>query len=196
MKLRLAVAAVVAFVIAFLLSAALLSVLGEGGGSAKPASAGQINWTIDDAKNFRGFSLFWLGENYDGLPLTKIIRYKFQPDPSKMWVFPEDSVTFLYGSCTPSPDSGCAAPVQIILEPYCMRPPELLAEGVRGTPFAVRQAVAEQVGDHLRLWTGDASITIFADGLQPQTEIAAKIMPVDASPGDSLDALGPPDTRC
>lgn len=132
-------------------------------------------WTIEDAREFEEFSLYWLGENYDGLPLTAIVGA-------------EDRVAFIYGTCTPSSDGGCAPPVQIVLQPYCMRPPERLSERVKsGPPVTIRGVSAQPLDMYqIRVWIGDVTMDLFAE--QP-LEAAEHLRGVELGgplPGEAL----------
>ena len=113
-------------------------------------------WTIEDAREFEEFSLYRLGESFRGLPLTAIVRYRYGA---------EDSVAFIYGTCTPSSDGGCAPPVQIVLQPYCMRPPERLSERVKSGPPVTIRGVSAQPQDQyqIRIWIGDLTMDLFAE---------------------------------
>jgi hypothetical protein len=164
--------------------------------TATPASAGELRWTVEDAKQFKEFPLYWLGESYEGMPLTKIIRYRYDPEPPIPPTEAENIVLFIYGSCTPGPESGCAPPLSIRVEPYCMKPPERFAPAVRGEPLEVRGAPAEQISGDLRIWTGEVSIKIFTDGLAAQVEAAEKLRLISEGPEGAQSTLGPPDVRC
>lgn len=152
-------------------------------------------WMIEDARQFDEFSLYWLGDSYEGLPLTKIIRYRYDPEPPIPPMEAGNSVTFIYGTCEPPPDGGCAPPLSIVVEPYCMKPPERVAPAVRGTPFQVRGALAEQIGDHLRIWTGDISISIFTEPTS-LIDAANQLRLVSEGPEGAMKPLGPPDPGC
>ncbi len=164
-KLRFALILLGVFAGALALTGLVVSVLDDGGGrGGAPASAGQTGWTLEDARQFNEFPLYWLGESYDGLPLNRIIRHRFEPGPEmRPGLRGENSVTFVYGDCTPVGDSGCPPPVQVIVEAYCTRPPELLAEEVKdGPPIVLRGALAQPLGpDQVMVWTGDARVTVF-----------------------------------
>ena len=194
-KLRFALILLAVFGGAFALTGLVVSVLHDGGGRGPaPASAGQIGWTLEDARQFNEFPLYWLGESYDGLPLTRIIRYRYDPEPPIPAVTAEDSVAFIYGTCTPSPESGCAPPLQIIVEPYCTRPPEIIAPLANvGSSFDIRGATAQWVTDHLRIWTGDVSTTIFAAAEMP---VAEQLRLVSEGPEGALLPLGSPTASC
>src|SRR6266705_2116490 len=54
-------------------------------------------WTVDEAKQFCKFQLYWLGEEYEGLPLTKIERYRTVALPTRVPSYEaEDVVLFNY----------------------------------------------------------------------------------------------------
>ncbi len=163
---------------------------------AEPASAGEGGWTIEDAKQFREFPLYWLGESYEGLPLTKIIRYRYDPEPPIPAIQAENIVLFIYGSCNPGPEGGCPPPLSIRVEPYCMNPPEGFAPAVRGGPFEVRGALAEQVSGDIRIWTGDVSVAIFTDGLAAQVDAGEQLRLVSEGPEGAQRTLGPPTATC
>ena len=194
-KLRFALILLGVFAGALALTGLVVSVLDDGGGrGGAPASAGQIGWTLEDARQFNEFPLYWLGESYDGLPLTRIIRYRYDPEPPIPAVTAEDSVAFIYGTCTPSSESGCAPPLQIIVEPYCTRPPEIIAPlAAVGSSFDIRGATAQWVTDHLRIWTGDVSTTIFAAA---EASAAEQLRLVSEGPEGALLPLGPPTASC
>ena len=133
-----------------------------------PASAGQLRWTIEDVRQFNEFTLYWLGESYEGLPL-RIFRDRYEPPPElKLTGAPgQDSVTFIYGSCRPEPDEmGCAPPLSIIVGRYCLSRPESLEKGLKiGPPKTIRgEALAHHfTGERqIRLYTGDVTIDVFA----------------------------------
>jgi len=137
------------------------------------------------------------GEEFQGLPLTTIIRHRFEPGPDmRPGLRGENSVTFIYGDCTPTGDSGCPPPVQVIVEAYCTRPPELLAEEVKdGPPIDLRGALAQPlVPDQVMAWTGDARVTVFdvrGGGVALATmEALTAVTGTGAGPGQPLP---PPD---
>ena len=165
---------------------------------AQPASAGQTRWTIEDAKQFREFPLYWLGQSYEGLPLTRIIRYRYDPEPPIPAVEAENSVTFIYGDCDPPPDGGCAPPLTIVLDDYCLKPPERISPSVKnGPPFEVRGGLAQYIGeDHVRLWTGNVSIAILTEGVASQVEATEKLRLVSEGPEGAQRTLGPPTATC
>src|SRR3972149_5328210 len=96
-KLRFAAIVAAVFPLAAAGTYASVSLLDGGGASAPPGGRARISWTVEDAKAFDEFPLYWLGESYEGLPLTDIIRYKFDPPPEMLGAYSEDIVLFIYG---------------------------------------------------------------------------------------------------
>ena len=52
---------------------------------------------------------YWLGRSFEGLPLTEVLH--------------PDSPTFVYGTCEPSSDAGCAPPLELQHWPLAKRRP-------------------------------------------------------------------------
>lgn len=115
--------------------------------------------SIDEAKALESFSAYWVGEEFQGLPVTRITR-AYRPGLAH----PEDNVYVIYGSCT-LPDGGsCAPPLSIRTEPYCYKQPDLIAnEAKESDVFEIRGAAAQEISEGLRLWTGNVSIRIDGD---------------------------------
>jgi hypothetical protein len=68
------------------------------GEQGKPVAAEKIQ----EARDFKEWPLWWLGESSQSLPLTKIEWAT--PDHG----FPtQNTVDFIYGTCTPPPGGGC-----------------------------------------------------------------------------------------
>jgi len=110
-------------------------------------------WPIEDARQFEEFSLFWLGDEYAGLPLTNIVHAKS-----------EKVVIFVYGSCDPGGEGGCAPPLSVRIEPCSHEPPgRPLSRDYAGSPPEIRGAQTAFVGGDLRVWTRDVTVTLFAE---------------------------------
>ena len=77
-----------------------------------------------------------------------------------------------------------------------MKPPERIAPAVRGAPFEVRGAVAEQISGDLRIWTGEVSVKVFTEGAAPQVEAVEKLRLVSEGPRGAQRTLGPPTANC
>lgn len=80
----------------------------------------QSNWTIEDARQFDEFDLYWLGESYESLPLTIIYR---AGEPSYVLAV-ENNVTFVYGDRRCTNGSDCSKPLRLDIQRYCDNPPE------------------------------------------------------------------------
>jgi hypothetical protein len=180
-KLSFALIGIVAFSAALSATALAVSLLDDGGGSAAPASAGQIRWTIEDAQQFREFPLYWLGESYEGLPLTDIVRAKYEyevhPQAVKFVgqeVMKEDLVGFVYGTCDPGNDGGCAPPLVIRVEPYCVNPNLKVKKAFTpGPPFDIRGALAQEEAGKLVVKT-DVAVTISGAEIRGDNALAIR----------------------
>ena len=109
------------------------------------------------ASEFQDFPLYWLGLEFQGLPLTRITRsYRTHLTP------PEDHVILKYGTCDPSSEGGCRVPLQIRVEPYCnaQRGGGYAPEATDDTVFQVRGASAQYISGALRLWTGEVTVRV------------------------------------
>ena len=136
-------------------------------------------WPIEDAQQFDQFSLFWLGEEFEGLPLTDIVHAKT-----------EKVVFFGYGSCKSSGEGGCALPLSLTIEPCNLEP-----HG-GGDSFEIRGArAAFSRAGHLRVWTRDVTVTVFA---APELDMraASALRLVSEGPEGALKPLGPPGYPC
>ncbi|KKL80271.1 hypothetical protein LCGC14_2006420 [marine sediment metagenome] len=156
------------------------------------------NWSLADAQDFDGFPLFWVGEEYAGLPLTAIIRSDYVSYERPGIQVREDSVTFLYGSCViEGGEGGCAAPFQVAVASTCQSPPGLAAAMVRsGEPFQLRGALAQEYTDgHIELSTQDVSVTVFGPDPESMRALAGALRPLNPlarlGPGDALQPPQP-----
>jgi len=129
---------------------------------------------IQEARDFKEWPLWWLGESSQSLPLTKI-----------QWATPEhgfptqNTVDFIYGTCTPPPDGGCHYPLEVQIEPLCWTPPETISSPGRRDVFDFRGAKALWVDEgQLGIWTGDSAIFIFGYPRERIDKAAADITPL------------------
>lgn len=152
-----------ALVAAVLLGGAAKSVSGAETGEV-PARAGA------QVQSFDGFPLYWLGESFEGLPLTATTRRNDPPDTAQR--VHANYVSFIYGDCAAADESGCAPPLEVQVWPACERsladyaltpagePVPHLATVVRGVPAAYFEN-----GLRLELYTGTVTVVVF--GLDP-----------------------------
>lgn len=122
-------------------------------------------WSPDQVRSFNGFNALWLGETFQGLPLTRVFRFAA---PSN--AVPEDSITFFYGDCVVVGAEGgeggvCNYPLQVMVRPICYRKPEAIADEARqsGVLRVRENADAQYIADGLRIWTGDVTVKIYGD---------------------------------
>ena len=152
----------------------------EAGASLAPASLSGI----------ADFPLYSVGDQYDGLPLTKVIRHV---SPSGT-LHPEDLVLLMYGSCTPSADGGgCAVPLSIRIEPVCnATPASFSAAAFSGDVLSVRGTTARTVGGHLQLWTAQVSISIYARDAATRMDAASRLANITGLPIPVTNAANTP----
>jgi hypothetical protein len=177
-------------------AAAMLSFLyfrDHGGESFEPpAAVGEQGQPVaaeklQEARDFKEWPLWWVGESSQSLPLTSI-----------QWATPEqgfpdqNSVSFQYGTCTPPPDGGCVDPLSIQIEPLCWTPPDTISSPGQGDIFDFRGAKALWVGDHLRIWTGDSAIAIFGHPRERIDKAAEEILPLGNLEVELVDSKLPP----
>ncbi len=136
-------------------------------------------WPIEDAQQFDQFSLFWLGEEFEGLPLRRI-----------SYVSSEKVFLFVYGSCNPRGESGCAPPISLTIKPCNLEP-----HG-GGASFEIRGArAAFSRAGQLKVWTREVTVSVFAEpGLAMRA--ANALRPVSEGPEGALKPLGPPGYPC
>lgn len=149
--------------------------------SADPnAVAGNSNMSVEEAREFSEFPLYWLGEMYEDLELTTLLRVK-------------NVVTFLYGKCVIRGDGGCPAPFQVIIRPLCLSRPGTAHPMVHaGELFTLRGALAQEYTDgHLQLGIGAVSVTLFGPTRDMMNAMAQDLRPV-AGPGEAPSEAGAP----
>jgi len=129
---------------------------------------------IQEARDFKEWPLYWLGESYDSLPLTGIdFAIPERGFPTMRTVY------FIYGTCKPPPGGeGCAPPLSIAIEPLTFTPPERIASTKRGDLFDFRGAKALWIDGDLRIWTGDSMVAIFGYPQERIEKAARDIMPL------------------
>ena len=146
------------------------------------AVAGKSNMSVEEARAFSEFPLYWLGETYEGLELTTLLGGK-------------NHFSFLYGKCVirPAGDGGCPQPFQVIIRPLCLSRPGTKAPMVHaGELFTLRGALAQEYTDgHLELGIGSVSVTLFGPDREMMKAMAQNLRPV-AGPGQAPSEAGAP----
>lgn len=121
---------------------------------------------------FHDFPLYWVGLEFQGLPLAKITR-EVRPYLTP----PTDLVILAYGTCTPLPEVGCSLPLQIRVEPYCYAQPGMYAPVAKdGAVFQVRGADAQYIGGGLQLWMGDVAVKVYGHPQERQLQAAQALV--------------------
>jgi len=192
---------------AFLLVAvvAVLALLAAacGGGGEEPTTSSalpdHLQREVEDARRFDDYPVYWVGESFQGLPLTTVSRMDYPGKwPGEVYNLPWHEVAFAYGDCEIGPgEESCAVPVSVHVRPYCEVPQEVVAEGAKaGSPEVVRGAVVQRLsGGSLQLWTGDITISIAATDeglLTPAVQNLVRLNG-DGEPSSPQEDLGPPD---
>jgi hypothetical protein len=135
--------------------------------------------TLADARAFDDFPLYYAGDRVDGLPLVAIVR---RDDTARY-------VSFIYGSCVPGSDQGCAPPAEIQVWPSASRNLGTYDAGVGGAGPSLERVVVRDVaaafldeGTRLELFTDRSTIVIFSDSRERLLRIARALRCV-TSPG-------------
>lgn len=135
----------------------------------RPADKGGKGWmqstfTRAEAKGFRPFALYNLGEAYDGLPLTALLREKGKGNEEGPG---QNKVVFIYGDCQAASHEACAPPLQVAVHPACRRNPadfDIPADEkltIRGAPAYFYESYGR-----LEVVTGRSTVVLFAgDGV-------------------------------
>jgi hypothetical protein len=145
-------------------------------------------FTPTSVRGFNDFPVFSLGDSFESLPMTAILRRdqeERRPDGTRSV---RDYVSFVYGDCDPG-GQGCAPPFEVQVWPACARssseytltpdgdplPAEHLT--LRGVPAAFFEA-----GQRLELYSGSVTIVIFGS---ERTELLRAAL--------ALRQIGPPE---
>jgi hypothetical protein len=181
-----------------LLAGIVWALAGRGDGTTS-VTVGPGVTTVDDIREFKEFPVYWLGESFQGLPLTAISRmdYPGRWPGEPLYNLPWHEVSFTYGDCTIAPgESSCPMPLSIHTRPYCEVPPEVVW-GVARTapPEEIRGALVQRIGrSSMQLWTSNVSITIAATDESLVDEAVRNLIRLNGGkPSSPEGALGPPD---
>ncbi len=145
--------------------------------TASPTPKG--NFSLAAARAFSDFPVYYAGDSFEELPLVAVQR--------DVTGFSND-VGFIYGTCQPTYDAGCAPPLVIQVWPACIRNPALYAAagsmGIPSEPATVRGVPSAyfEDGERLEIQTGVSTIAIFGSDKAEVTRAA------EALKGVNLDA--------
>lgn len=152
------------------------------------------NYSLEDARRFSRFSLYYAGASTLGHSLTAVHRIDAKPYPGER--VRRDDVTFLYGGCQPVSGT-CVPPVQIQAWNSCERY-EGLYDILPDEKIRIRGASAAFYEDYTRLeiQSGRTTIVIFGDHRHNRgglIEVADRLQSVDGmvSPGENLPPPAP-----
>jgi hypothetical protein len=145
---------------------------------------------IDEAP---GFGLYSLGNEFDGYPLTAILRQCERPglDGDLGVGLRGNSVSYIYGSCLPPTDGegGCAAPIEVQVWPACERAVTDYDFGLPPRLSSVRGVPALSVMGRVELYSADSTVVVFAssEALAQRAAESVQAHRAGASPRDVTD---------
>src|SRR5688572_21640374 len=166
------------------LIASVFAALGAGGCEEQPVKL-KSSASVDQARTFERFPVYYAGEEVAGLPLTAVNRDPVTAPPGTptapkiQQAGGTSSFDFAYGSCViPSGSTSCSLPLSIQVWPACARYPALYGQGpgspipsktrIRGVPAAYFEG-----GYRLEIQTGASTIVIFANRSRMRAAVAA-----------------------
>lgn len=160
-----------------LLASVVALAAGDGGGPD-----GRLS--LEEARSFTGFPLFYAGQEVDGLPLTAILR---RDDGA-------DYVSFVYGDCTPVSDAGCAVPAEVQVWESADRNAGSYDRSAPGSPplerTTIRGRPAALVGDGaLEIYTDESTVVVFAGTRERRLAIARALRCVRGERSGAGDGL-------
>jgi hypothetical protein len=170
-----------------LLAIGAAAIAGAGPGSPDgQAPRGKSNFSVAEARSFADFPLYYAGDDVAGFSLTAVLREPINQT--------QETVSFIYGDCSPPPDAGCAPPVVIQIWPACVRNPSLykgqrfpvpVPTSTRGAPAALFEG-----GHRLEIQTGISTVVIFGAEQSHITTVANELAGVNVAvrPGEKLPA--------
>ncbi len=160
----------------------------------KPVS----NWTVEDARGFNEFPLYWLGESYEGLPLNSM-RLSTDGDGVR-------HATFFYGEPSlagGAPSQSWLPPLEVGIQPYCGFSPaeflsyeeyyeaEVIGIQIRSVDGYLRRHSSREAS--LVLWTGGSAIYLRTWKSELDIKDAAgALIPIAKGTGATLNPLPPP----
>lgn len=145
------------------------------GGTVQRASNGQTvttrgDLTLEEATRLPGPPLYFLGEEFEGLPLTAIVGKR--------------APTFIYGSCEipPGTEGGCAPPIQVQHWSLSERNPGRYAPMLGCQRYEVRGVPAASWDNGgLDVHSGDRTVVIFGDDEGQKFRAAEALRQVNGS---------------
>jgi hypothetical protein len=169
---------VVASIIVLVSSAAPLRAEGAG---ISAHTRGFEEVDLEAAEAWDGYRIYYVGDSYQGVPLTEILKYKR---------YGRTQWAFVYGTCEPAGDASiCFPPLQVINSSICNDFPARYYVIPRTFPFRGARAARNYVGGTFDVYTGRTSATtVTADG-RNQGIAATELRPVGATAPSRLRPL-------
>jgi hypothetical protein len=160
----------------------------------KPVS----NWTVEDARGFNEFPLYWLGQSYEGLPLTSM-RRSIDGDGVRHAAFSYGEPSLAGGA----PSQSWVPPLEVDIQPYCgFSPEEFLSWQKRYGNEVIGVQIRSVDGYLVRyssraaslvLWTGGSAIYLRTSKTELDIEQAARnLIPIAEGMGATPQPLPPP----
>lgn len=148
-------------------------------------------------KDFQEHPVFWLGETFEGLPLTSVDVADYSARDQRR----VREISLKYGSCVPSGDARCEPPLSIHIAPHCESSVDSARIVAENTQFEIRRAEAYTPGssaDWLLLRTSNLAVYIRGGTDSGNAgDVALNLVRANrgppASPGESFD---PPVQAC
>jgi hypothetical protein len=136
---------------------------------------------------FDAFPVVGLGKEFQGQPLTALLRRTGSTDPTHdraSWNF----VSHIYGDCKASADTGCQPPYEVQTWTACLRNESLYRDDVvkdtRQTLFG-DAPVLEFPDGHVEVYSGTVTVAIFAPSADLALKAAESLVPAN----DKADSL-------
>jgi hypothetical protein len=125
-------------------------------------------FSLNQARAFEEFPVYHAGTRVDGIPQVAVLRRTKGAD----------FVSFIYGRCVVTSDTGCTPPAEVQTWPACKRSLALYKPGVIGSPIpeptTVRGVPAAffEKGTRLEIHTGTSLVVVFAESRDQLLRIA------------------------
>jgi hypothetical protein len=155
-----------------LLAAGVVAAAVVACGAASEGAKLQGNFTLEQARAFDDFPVYYAGERVDDLPLVSVLR---RNDTANF-------VSFVYGDCIPvAYDQGCAPPAEIQTWPAARRNLGSYESSAAASPtperttMRGRDAAFFEGGTRLEIFAGPSTVVVFSESRERVTKIASAL---------------------
>jgi hypothetical protein len=125
----------------------------SGCGVVRESDAPRGNFTLEQARQFAEFPLYYAGDRVSGLPLVAVLR---RNDTANY-------VSFVYGDCSPGDlEQGCAPPAEIQVWPKSSRNLDSYDASASGAPAPVPVPVRTAIRGVPSAFLDDGRLEIYA----------------------------------